>query len=126
MVHASLYTTDFLVCLSSLTLSQTTNFRIFQTERVLQTTISNLMNMAESSPKGLKTLFEKEKLLVTLNFSFSHLAFKRLVQQTHKNQGFFGKGLIYTALQYTCYMILSIYNNYTLFSLRLFFRGLGK
>ena len=36
----------------SLTLSQTTNFRLVQIERVLQTTISNLMNMAESSPKG--------------------------------------------------------------------------
>ena len=27
------------------------------------------------------------------NFSFSHCVFKRLVQQTHKNQGLFGKGL---------------------------------
>ena len=36
---------------------------------------------------------EKEKLLVISNFSFSHDAFKRLVLQTHKNQGLFGKGL---------------------------------
>ena len=36
---------------------------------------------------------EKEKLLVTINFSFSHSVFKRLVQQTHKNQDLFGKGL---------------------------------
>ena len=36
---------------------------------------------------------EKEKLLVTSNFSFSHSVFKRLVQQTRKNQGLFGKGL---------------------------------
>ena len=34
-----------------------------------------------------------EKLLVTSNFSFSHSVFKRLVLQTHKNQGLFGKGL---------------------------------
>ena len=34
-----------------------------------------------------------EKLLVTSNFSFSHSVFKRLVMQTHKNQGLFGKGL---------------------------------
>ena len=27
------------------------------------------------------------------NFSFSHSVFKRLVQQTSKNQGLFGKGL---------------------------------
>ena len=34
-----------------------------------------------------------EKLLVTSNFSFSRNVFKRLVLQTRKNQGFFGKGL---------------------------------
>ena len=50
--------------------------------------------MAESSPKGLKTLWEKDKLLVTSNFSFSHCVFKRLVLQTRKNQGLFGKGLL--------------------------------
>ena len=49
--------------------------------------------MAESSLEGLKTLWEKEKLLVTSNFSFSHSVFKRLVLQTRKNQGLFGKGL---------------------------------
>ena len=32
--------------------------------------------MTESSPKGLKTLWEKEKLLVTSNFSFSRSVFK--------------------------------------------------
>ena len=35
-----------------LTLSQTTDFRLIQTERVLQTTILNQMRMPESSPKG--------------------------------------------------------------------------
>ena len=33
-------------------------------------------------------------MLVMSNFSFSHSVFKRLVLQTHKNQGLFGKGLI--------------------------------
>ena len=51
------------------------------------------MKMKESSPNGLKTLWEKEKLLVTRNFSFSHSVFKRCVQQTRKNEGLFGKGL---------------------------------
>ena len=51
------------------------------------------MEIAECSLNGLKTLCEKEKLLVTSNFSFSHSVFKRLVLQTHKNQGLFGKGL---------------------------------
>ena len=51
--------------------------------------------MTNSSLKGQKTLWEKEKLLVTSNFSFSHSVFKRLTQQTKscKNQGLFGKGL---------------------------------
>ena len=40
-------------------------------------------------------MWEKEKLLVTSNFSFSHSVFKRLVLQTRKNQGLFGKGLIW-------------------------------
>ena len=49
--------------------------------------------MAENSPNGLKTLWVKEKLLVTSNFSFSHNVFKRFVLQTCKNQGLCGKGL---------------------------------
>ena len=39
-------------------------------------------------------MWEKEKLLVTSNFSLSHIVFKRHVLQTHKNQGLFGKRLI--------------------------------
>ena len=49
--------------------------------------------MAECSPNKLKTLWEKGKLLVTSNYSFSHGVCKRLVLQTRKNQGLFGKGL---------------------------------
>ena len=52
------------------------------------------MKMAQCSSNGQKTLWEKEKLLVTSNFSFSHSVFKRLVLQTGKNQGLFGKGLM--------------------------------
>ena len=51
------------------------------------------MKVAESYFKGSKTLWEKEKLLVTSNFSFSQSVFKGLVLQTRKNQGLFGKGL---------------------------------
>ena len=39
-------------------------------------------------------MWEKKKLLVTSNFFFSHIVFKRLVLQTRKNQGLFGKGLL--------------------------------
>ena len=49
--------------------------------------------MAESSLNGWKTLWGKEKLLATSNFSFSHSVFKTLVLQTRKNQGLFGKAL---------------------------------
>ena len=50
--------------------------------------------MVESSLNGQKTLWEKEKLLVMSNFSFSHSVFSRPVLHTRKNQGLFGKGLI--------------------------------
>ena len=53
--------------------------------------------MTGSSLNRLKTLWEKEKLLVTSNFSFSHSVFKRLVMQTRKNKGLFGKELNKTA-----------------------------
>ena len=43
--------------------------------------------MAGSSPNRKKTLWEKEKLLVTSNFSFSHIVFQRLVLQTWANLG---------------------------------------
>ena len=49
--------------------------------------------MTESSPNEEKTLWEKEKLHVMSNFSFCNSVFKRLVLQTRKNQGLFGKGL---------------------------------
>ena len=55
--------------------------------------ISNLMKMAENSLNGWKKPCEKEKLLVTIHFSFSHSVLKRLVLQTLKKQGLFGKGL---------------------------------
>ena len=74
-----------------LNLSQTINFRLFQTERVCITTSLNLMKMVASSLKGWKTLGEKKKLLITSNFFFSQSVFKRLVLQTHENQGLFGE-----------------------------------
>ena len=45
------------------------------------------MKMAESSLNEWKTQWEKEKLLVTSNFSFYHSVFKRLVLQTCKKPG---------------------------------------
>ena len=76
-----------------LTLFQTTNTRLIQTQRVCRRIFQNFMKMTENSKNGWKTLWEKEKLLVRSNFSFSHSVFKRPVLPTRKNQGLFGKGL---------------------------------
>ena len=57
-------------------------------------TISNLKKMAESYPNGYKTLWEKEKLLITSNFSFSLSVFKRLVSQGRQKVSLCGNGLI--------------------------------
>ena len=75
-----------------LTLSQTTNFRPFRTERVCRWQFKFVENWRQFFI-WIKTLWEEEKLLVMSNFSFSHSVFKRLVLQTRKNQGLFGKGI---------------------------------
>ena len=49
--------------------------------------------MADSYPNGKKTLWEKEKLLVKNNFSFSHSVFKRLVSQGRQKVSLCGNGL---------------------------------
>ena len=56
-------------------------------------TISNLTKTALSYPNGKKTLWEKEKLLVKSNFSFSLSVFKRLVSQGHRKVSLCGNGL---------------------------------
>ena len=59
----------------------------------LQTTILNLMKIAESSLNGYKTPWVKEKLLVTSNFSFSLSVFKGLASQGRQMVSLCGKGL---------------------------------
>ena len=96
---------------------QMTNFRLFQTERVCRQ--FKLTKMAESYPNGLKTLWEKEKLLVTSNFSCSHSVFKRLVSQRRQKVSLCGNGLftyfIFHLITYlltiyiTLYRVMSIY-----------------
>ena len=89
-------TLEILLPWFSLTLSQMTNFRLFQTEGVLQMPILSLMKIVEGFLKGFKILWKKKKLLIMSNFFFSHSVFKIFVLQTRKNQGLFGKGLIHT------------------------------
>ena len=68
-----------------LTLSQTTNFKLFQNLKSLQTTIPKLIKWQKVLQTGKKHCRKKEK--------FSLSIFKRLLLQTCKNQGLFGKGL---------------------------------
>ena len=75
-----------------LTLSQTKNFRLFQTDEFADDNFCFHVHGRKQVEMGRKTLWEKEKLIVTSNFSFSQSVYKRLVLQTHKKQGLFGKG----------------------------------
>ena len=49
--------------------------------------------MEGSYPNGEKTLWEKGKLLVMSNFSFSHSVFKRLISQGRQKVSLCGNGL---------------------------------
>ena len=51
------------------------------------------MKIAQSSLNRSKTLWVKEKLLVTSNFSFSHSVFQRLVSQGRPKVLLCGNGL---------------------------------
>ena len=44
--------------------------------------------------EGLKTVWEKEKMLITSIFSFSHNVFKSPLCQGHLESGLYGKGLM--------------------------------
>ena len=56
------------------------NFTIFQSKRVSEQQFC--CKMAKRSPKWKNALWNKEKLLVMVNFSYSHSVFQRLVLQT--------------------------------------------
>ena len=99
-----IYNIDVRNALIFLILSQNDKFETLPNWKSLQMTILNVIKVAESSFKGYETLREKEKLLILSKFSFSHSVFKRLVRQTHKNKGLFGKGLGSLMLQKSaCY-----------------------
>ena len=76
-----------------LTLYQTTNFRLFQTERVCRRQFQIWRKWQKVIQMGKKTLWEKEKLLITSNFSFSQGVFKMLVSQGRQKVSLCGNGL---------------------------------
>ena len=55
--------------------------KILPNLKSLQMTISNLIKMAENSPKGLQKLWKKGEIARYEQFLFSHGVFKRLVLQ---------------------------------------------
>ena len=79
--------------------------------------------MAESYPNGLKTLLEKEKLLIMNNFSFSHSVFKRLVSQGRQKVSLCGNGLTNTCiyLKYTVVFNISTEENFEKYCWKLIF-----
>ena len=64
-----------------LTHYQTTNFRLFQTERVCRRQFQIWRKWKKVIQMGRKHCGKRRNLLVTSNFSFSHSVFKRLVSQ---------------------------------------------
>ena len=52
------------------------------------------MKISGISLNGKKSLWVKEKLLVTSNFSFSYSVFKRLISQGRQNVSLCGNGII--------------------------------
>ena len=76
-----------------LTHYQTTNFRVFQTERVCGRQFQTPQQWNKVIQMGRKH-WEKEKLLVTSNFSFSHSVLKRLVFQGRPKVSLCGNGLM--------------------------------
>ena len=78
---------------TGLTHYQTTNFRLFQTERVCRRQFQTWRKWQKVIQMGKKTLREKEKLLVASNFSFSHSVFKRLVSQGRQKASLCGNGI---------------------------------
>ena len=92
-----------------LTHYQTTNFRLFQTERVCRRKWKKVIQkMAKLWVE--KTLWEKEKLLVTSNFSFSHSVFEKIISKGHQKLSLCGNGL--NAFQNVC-KIVSIWTSVT-------------
>ena len=67
-----------------------TSFGLFQTKRV----VDNNFKLDEKGGKFSK--WKENTVGKKRNFSVSHCVFKRLVLQTHKNQGLFGKGLTHS------------------------------
>ena len=77
----------------NLTISQTTNFRHFQFERVCRRQFQAYWKWQNVLQTGKKHCGKRRNCSLRASSPFFRSVFKRLVLQTHKNQGLFGKGL---------------------------------
>ena len=78
---------------STLSQTPTLHYMYSQVEEFADDNFKFDENGREFSKRVEKTLWEKEKLLMTSNFSSSRNVLERHVCQTHKIKGLFGKGL---------------------------------
>ena len=76
-------------------LSQTTNFRLFQTERVCRWQFQIWWQFQKVLQIGRKHLGKRRNCSLRAISPFSHSVFLRLVLQTCQNQDFLAKGLIH-------------------------------
>ena len=85
------YFGPYFVCMT-LTLSQTTNFRLPNQKEYVDEN-SKFDENGRKFFRRVENTVGKGKLLITSNFSFSYSVFKRLLLQTCKKKGLYGKGL---------------------------------
>ena len=89
------YLGGFLFFADSLILSQTTNFRPFQTERVCRRQFQIWWKRPKVFQKGRKHCGKRRNCSLWAISPFSTLFSKDLLQ-AHKNQGLFGKGITHS------------------------------
>ena len=115
--HLRIYFVAFLVSVSicelthflSSTHYQTTNFRLCRTERVYRRQFQIWRKWKKVIQTGRKH-WEKEKLVITSSFSFSHSVFKRLVSQGRQKVSLCGNGLIMTIFSSSHWLLPRIKN----------------
>ena len=85
---------DTYTCIALLTLSETTNFRPFQNEKEFADNNFKFDGNARKFFKWLENTVGKGEIDRYEQFHLFPQCFRRVVLQTRKNQGLFGKGLI--------------------------------
>ena len=104
MLETSIFSFSHNICYSFqkefmiLTLYLICQFLAFQIQHQIKYDVKNMNKWGYNYLIGLKTLWEKEKLLVTSNFSFSHNVFKSCLLLMRQNEYLWNRGLGYNYL----------------------------